>query len=115
MKKVLALLIAAAFIVALAGCSREATVKKTYENGWTPYYEMSDGTWQCNGYTYKYRLEIHGRMPNADKDSTIVYLSNIEDISFERAYMAILSSNTEDFFPDEEAVMVEWLFDDAES
>ena len=42
---------------------------------------MSDGTWQLNGISYKYRLEIIGRMPNAVKDSTYVYLSNIENIS----------------------------------
>ena len=109
MKKVFILLIAFAFIIALAGCSREVTVKKTYDDGWIPYYEMSDGTWQCDGHSYKYRLEISGRMPNAVKDSTFVYLSNIEDIPFERAYMAAgLSSNTEDYYPDEEAMMVVW-------
>ena len=116
MKRVLVLLIAAAFIVALAGCSREATVKKTYEEGFKTYYEMSDGTWQCDGYSYKYRLQISGRMPNAPIDSTCVYLSNIEDIPFERAYLAAgLSSSMADYFDPEEAVFIGWLFDDAES
>jgi len=32
------------------------------------YYEMSDGTWKTDDYTYQYRLEITGRMPNAVKD-----------------------------------------------
>ena len=40
----------------------------------------------CNDHVYKYRLEISGRMPNAAKDSTFVYLSNTEEISFEQAY-----------------------------
>lgn len=71
------------------------------------YYEMSDGTWRTDDNTYKYRLEITGRMGGAVKDSTFVYLSNIEDISFERAYMAAgLSSNMNDYFKPEEAVLV---------
>ena len=72
------------------------------------YYEMGDGTWMCDDVVYKYRLEISGRMPNAAKDSTFVYLSNIEEISFEQAYMAAgISSSTEDYFSPEDAVLVE--------
>ena len=71
------------------------------------YYEMSDGTWKTDDHTYKYRLEITGRMNNAAKDSTFVYLSNIEDISFDRAFMAAgFSSNTNDYFDPEDAVLV---------
>ena len=72
------------------------------------YYEMSDGTWQADGHSYKYRLEITGRINNAVKDSTFVYLSNIEEISFEQAWKAAgLSSNSDDYFDPEEAVLVE--------
>ena len=72
------------------------------------YYEMTNGTWRTDDNTYKYRLEITGRMGGgAVKDSTFVYLSNIEDISFERAYMAAgLSSNMDDYFDPSEAVLV---------
>lgn len=71
------------------------------------YYEMSDGTWQTDDHTYKYRLEISGRMNNAAKDSTFVYLSNLYNITFEQAYMAAgLSSNMDDYFDPEEAVLV---------
>ena len=71
------------------------------------YYELFDGTWKTDDHEYKYRLEITGRMGGAAKDSTFVYLSNIEDISFERAYMAAgLSSNMDDYFDPEEAVLV---------
>ncbi len=63
------------------------------------YYEMSDGTWMCDDVIYKYRLEIKGRMPNAAVDSTFVYLSNIEEISFEQAYKAAgVSSNMGEYF-----------------
>ena len=72
------------------------------------YYEMSDGTWMCDDVIYQYRLEIKGRMPNAAVDSTFVYLSNIEDISFEQAYKAAgVSSDSGDYFAPEEAVLVE--------
>lgn len=109
MKKVFVLLIVV-FIIAITGCSREVTVKKTYEGSWkNTYCEMSDGTWQCDGYSYKYRLEISGRIPNAVKDTTYVYLSNIEDIPFERAYLAGgLSSNSNDYFASEEAMLVDF-------
>ena len=71
------------------------------------HYEMSDGTWKTDNCTYKYRLEITGRMPNAVKDSTFVFLSNIEDISFQKAMMASgLSSNMEDYFDEETAKFV---------
>ncbi len=71
------------------------------------YYEMSDGTWKTDHYTYQYRLEITGRMPNAVKDSTFVFLSNIKDITFEQAWKASgFSSNMNDYFKEEDAKFV---------
>ncbi|MBQ9413506.1 MAG: immunogenic protein [Clostridia bacterium] len=107
MKKLRTLFCVLALLL-IAGCAKDVTVTKTLDDGFRTYYEMSDGTWMCDGYTYQYRLEIHGRMPNAAVDSTFVYLSNIEDIPFERAYMAAgLSSNTDDYFAPKDAVLVE--------
>ena len=96
-----------------AQTDEEPTVVNTVEDVMLPYNELSDGTYECDGYIYQYRLEITGRMPNAAMDSTYVYLSNIEEISFEKAYMAGgLSSNTEDYFDPEEAVLVDvWAGD----
>ena len=98
----------------------EPSVVKTYEK--TPsehafendelcvlvkHYEMSDGTWKTDGHTYQYRLEITGRMNNAAKDSTFVYLSNVEDISFDKAWKASgFSSNRNDYFDSEVATLV---------
>ena len=80
----------------------------TIEGNMKTYSEMSDGTWQCDGHIYKYRLEISGRLSNAVKDSTYIYLSNIEDITFEQAWKASgLSSNMDDYFDIDEAVLVE--------
>lgn len=72
------------------------------------YYKNKDGTWEHNGNTYKYRLEIWGRMPNASSDTTFVYLSNLETITFEQAWKAAgYSSNSTDYFAIEDAVLVE--------
>ncbi len=72
------------------------------------YYEMTDGTWMCDGHLYQYRLEITGRMPNAAVDSSFVYLSNIGEIPFDRAYKAAgISSHSDDYFSPEEAVLAE--------
>ncbi len=71
------------------------------------HYEMSDGTWKTDNYTYQYRLEISGRMNGAAKDSTYVFLSNTEDITFEQAWKASgLSSDMDDYFDEEEAKLV---------
>lgn len=121
MKKLIALVLVVCAL-GLAGCSqKEPSVVNTYyavsdteaaqENDefiiFVKHYEMSDGTWKTDNCTYKYRLEITGRMPNAVKDSTFVFLSNIEDISFQKAMMASgLSSNMEDYFDEETAKFV---------
>ena len=96
------------YAITLRTPSGDSYVTGTLKGNIKTYYEMSNGLWMCEDYTYLYRLEISGRMPNATKDSTFVYLSNIEEISFERAYMgAGISSNTEDYFAPEEAVLVD--------
>lgn len=101
-------LILAAFILACAPKEKEPAIEETITSGYRTYYKMSDGTWATDAHTYKYRLEISGRMTNAAKDSTFVYLSNIETITFDRAWKAAgLSSNMEDYFSAEEAVLVE--------
>ena len=81
---------------------------KTIHGNFRTYYQNTDGTYQYNGYIYKYRLVITGRMPNAVADTTFVYLSNVEDISFEKAMWASgLSSDLSAYFATEEAVLVE--------
>lgn len=109
MKKYIALLLALVCVLGLVSCSSQSLEPvNTIEGNLKTYCEMSDGTWQFDEHIYKYRLEISGRMPNAVKDTTYVYLSNIEDISFQKAMMASgLSSNMEDYFAIEEAVLVE--------
>ena len=109
----------------LVGCAKkEISIVKTYEvtdasvrdtaydNGeivnFVEYYEMSDGSYMTeSGDTYKYRLVITGRMNAAVSDSTFVFLSNIKDIPFDRAWKAAgFSSNTNDYFNPEDAILV---------
>ncbi|MCI8859099.1 MAG: immunogenic protein [Lachnospiraceae bacterium] len=71
------------------------------------YYEMSDGTWKTDSHTYQYKLELTGRMHAAAKDSTYIILSNTDDITFDQAWKASgLSSNLDDYFKEEDAVIV---------
>ena len=48
------------------------------------HYETPDGEWVCEEYTYKYRLEITGRMNQAAKNTTYIVLSNTEEITFDQ-------------------------------
>lgn len=113
MKKLIALVLVLVCMLSLIACGKQTPERtKTIENDLRTYYEMSDGTWECDGHTYKYRLEINGTIPNAAVSSTFVYLSNIKNISFEQAWKAAgLSSNTADYFAVEDAVLVEMKTD----
>ena len=109
MKKLIAFVLTLVCMLGLFGCSNQS-LKRTeaIEGNLKTYYKMSDGTWEYDGHTYKYRLEIKGTMPNAKASSTFVYLSNIE-ISFDQAYKAAgISSNMNDYFAVEDAVLVDW-------
>ena len=124
MKKIIRVLLITLLLPGLVGCSqKEPSVVQTYEatdselvdEYWennelvtfVSYYEMSDGTWKTDDFAYQYRLEITGRLPNAVKDTTYVYLSNIKDITFEQAWKASgLSSNMNDYFKTEDAALV---------
>ena len=78
-------LLSTLLVITLSGCAKNAAVKNTIEGNMKTYYEMTDGTWRCDDHLYKYRLEINGRIPNAVVDSSFVYLSNIEEITFDQA------------------------------
>ena len=108
MKRIISMLLCALLAIAVSGCAKKATVRNTVEGNVKTYYEMTDGTWMCDDHLYRYRLEIHGRMPNSAEDSTFVYLSNIEEITFDQAYKAAgISSNSDDYFSPDKAVLAE--------
>lgn len=108
MKRIVYILFCVLMTVTFWGCAKNADVKKTIDGNMKTYCEMTDGTWTCDDHSYKYRLEIKGRIPNAQVDSSFIYLSNIDEITFDQAYKAAgVSSNTNDYFSPEEAVLVE--------
>lgn len=121
MKKTIRITLITIMLFSLFGCSqKEPSVVRTYEVTDSEdafendelvtvvkYYEMSDGTWKTDDYTYQYRLEITGRLNGAEKDSTFIFLSNSKDITFEQAWKASgLSSNMDDYFKEEDAKFV---------
>ena len=107
MKKFLICILGIVLCLLMISCEK-AEIKNKIDGNLETYYEMTDGSWMCDDYSYKYRLEIKGRLNNAAYDSVFVYLSNIPDISFEQAWKASgLSSNTNDYFSPEDAVLVE--------
>ena len=108
MKRIRCLAAAVCLLLLLAGCAGRPEVKQTLEGNINTYAEMTDGTWTCGGRRYAYRLEIRGRLHGAVCDSVFVYLSNEPEISFARAALAAgLSSDSNDYFAPEEAVLVE--------
>ena len=107
MKKTVIVFLCIVLALSLIGCGDTKPVK-IIEGNIKSYSEMADGTWECNGYKYKYKLEITGRMNNSESDTAFVYLSNLEEITFEQARnSAGFSSNTNDYFEPSDAILVE--------
>ena len=70
------------------------------------HYLTYDGIWHCEGYDYKYQLEVTGRMNNAATNTTYIVLCN-ESITFDQAWKASgFSSNSEDYFDPKDAIIV---------
>lgn len=79
------------------------------------YYELDDGRWACGDYTYSYRLVLTGSIKSNAASTSITYivLSNTQDITFEQAHKASgLSSNIDDYFDPETAVIVAHKYSD---
>ena len=107
MKRFIICLLGLILLLNIAGCAKKEE-SKADEGGLKTYSELSNGTYSCDEHIYKYRFEISGRIPNAAKNSTFVYLSNLPEISFEQAWKASgLSSSLDDYFSEEDAILVE--------
>ena len=86
--------------VLFAGCGKN-DIAKVYEKSESDgivatYYEMNNGTWQCDDNTYQFRLELAVRMPNAKSDSSYVVLTDNENLTFEDVSKSLYSSSLED-------------------
>lgn len=107
MKRFIICLLGLILLLNMACCAKKEE-NKADEGRLKTYSELSNGTYSCEEHIYKYRFEISGRMPNAAKNSTFVYLSNFPEISFEQAWKASgLSSSLDDYFSEEDAILVE--------
>ena len=74
------------------------------------HFKTDDG-WLSEGRTYKYRLEITGRLHNATANTTYIVLSNRNDITFEQTWKASgLSSKMSDYFNPAEVTIVAYKF-----
>lgn len=98
MKKILMIL--GLCTILLAGCG-ENEVVKTYDQSENDtalktYYEMKDGTWKCDDISYQFRLDLSGKMPNAEGESHFVVLTNNADLTFEDVSKSLFSSSIED-------------------
>ena len=107
MKRFIIYVLSLMLLLNVAGCAKKEE-NKAEESSLKNYSELSNGTYSCDEHIYKYRFEISGRMPNAAKNSTFVYLSNLAEISFEQAWRASgLSSSLDDYFSEEDAILVD--------
>lgn len=107
MKQFIVMALSLVLTLSMVSCGAKTT-ENIIEGNMKSYSEMSDGTWQYNGNAYEYRLVISGTMPNSNEVTTYVYLSNLEEITFEQAWKAAgFSSNTNDYFDVNDAVLVE--------
>ena len=106
--------VVACVVVAVCFLTNPAETKDPYivnviKTDLNTYYELSDGTWRANGRVYQHRFVISGRMHNAAEDTTFVYLSNLENITFDQAWKAVgFGNNTTDYIPAEDAILVDW-------
>ncbi len=107
MKRFIIFLLGLILLLIMACCAKNEE-NKADEGSLKIYSELSNGTDSCDEHIYKYRFEISGRIPNAAKNSTFVYLSNLPEISFEQAWKASgLSSSLDDYFSEEDAILVD--------
>ena len=107
MKRFIICLLGLILLLNMACCAKKEE-NKADEGSLKTYSELSNGTYRCEEHIYKYRFELSGRMPNAAKNSTFVYLSNLPEISFEQAWKASgLSSSLDDYFSEEHAILVD--------
>lgn len=70
-----------------------------------PHYKAYD-LWRAGGYTYKYRLEITGRMHNAAKNTTYIVLSNTKNLTFDMMWKTSGYSSLSDDYIDPAVAMI---------
>ncbi len=97
--------------VMMTGCGKSGVVN-TYEESekdgiMVTYYEMEDGTWKCREEFYDYRLELTGRMPNAERDGYYAVLTDNPDLTYDEVAKSLYSSLLIDSMVMDGSVIVE--------
>lgn len=119
MRKYICFLVAALLLVFLAACTQEAeapTVVATFEVNadegiYETYYEMSDGTWKTDKYTYQYCLVLEDSLSGTGYTAQYTVLSNRDDLTFHQVFLASgISSSTAAYFSEDDAVIVRSVF-----
>lgn len=109
MKKVTAWILLLAMLL-LPGCGKTPETVENVTTDYLTYERLSDGTFRAGDVVYQHRLEITGTMPNTNTQVTFVYLTNLENITFDQAVKASgVGSNTDDYFSPDQAVLVDWI------
>lgn len=95
----------------VTGCGKSDIAKTYYQSEkdgiLVTYYELNNGTWQCEDTSYRFRLELNGRMPNAEADSHYVVLTDKESLTFEDVSKSLYGSLLEDSKIMEGSIIVE--------
>ncbi|MCR4849873.1 MAG: hypothetical protein K5870_01310 [Lachnospiraceae bacterium] len=92
------------------GCSEKTVKTEKVKGDYRTYYSMSDGTWKCDDQFYKYRIELTVNPKSPADSHTYIYLSNMEDYIFEKAWKDFgFKSVSEASFPVEDAILVDEL------
>lgn len=79
---------------------------KTYQ-GIKTYQLMSNGTYECQDYHYKYKLELTGVGHGTTKPTTFIVLSNHKNLTFDDVWTAKWTSVSTKFFDPNEAIIVD--------
>ena len=107
-KALLAIGLLAVFLTSCGKTDIARTYEKSENDGiMTTYYEMNDGTWECDDRTYQFRLELTGRLPNAASDSRYVVLTDNGNLTFEDVSKSMYSSSLADSAVMTDSIVVE--------
>jgi hypothetical protein len=78
-------------------------VKRVYKE----YTEDEMGLWESDGFTYQYKKDLKGNVPDTDEEITFVILTNDDSVTFEQVFNSMYSSNQDDRLDDSMTLVVE--------
>lgn len=79
------------------------------------YNENSDGTWSANGRIYKRKIALTGKLPNSEKTTTYIVLTNDTEITFAEVAKSFYSSDSADLLNPEKTCVVQCFVMDSQN